>query len=657
MSTPPKKNTFNSIPLAPQLVNCDSAKNALEEHDKNRFGLGDEGGSPTDLGETYRSMAATERYARSRKVFEEAQCESIQAGKAFDRYSELKGKFERYYSERKKNEKRQRILVRVILIIVLVITMAGAIWCFWSDWKNSQPPEESVCVKLVEQALVQVSQGTKFTINSADFRLIRQDRVYNVRSYVYDASITLSPNEDLYEVVPVASPTIPSSFTEDLKLIKSDPDAPKPLMTVDGFIKLVHEKGERIAWRVQNLICNRVGDTNEWTYSIEKLVAPEGRPLSLIKGTYVRIDSQEGRDVVAAMQNYVTAVVTYAQKSRERVETIRRKAAEAEALALNPGNTYFGQCSSGKTKDQVILAVDRYDEGGKLVEATLYLADKPWISKTLKGSMHGSPGQVGRSLELSLQEGGGSVLATLLKGFPEIFTKRYTMRITLVLDGETLKGTGPYSFALSRRTQAFATASVQSSWSPQIKNLATRAQADEASAALELARCLDKGQGVTRDPIEAARYFEKAAILGDSEAVLAIGLYYLRAIPGWGDHKIGLELLGQANRMNNPEAADLLGTIYSKGSYGTLRDMRLAKTYLRKAAELGSINGKFNYGVLLLNENNKQFAREAAQSIKQSADAGHKTAARVYAQLLTAGTGVPVNEQEAARYRQLSQTQ
>src|SRR6478752_1126336 len=61
-----------------------------------------------------------------------------------------------------------------------------------------------------------------------------------------------------------------------------------------------------------------------------------------------------------------------------------------------------------------------------------------------------------------------------------------------------------------------------------IADLATKAEAGEIAAQVELANIYAKGQGVAKDEKEAAKWYLKAAEQGNPEAQLFLGSAYLR---------------------------------------------------------------------------------------------------------------------------------
>lgn len=122
------------------------------------------------------------------------------------------------------------------------------------------------------------------------------------------------------------------------------------------------------------------------------------------------------------------------------------------------------------------------------------------------------------------------------------------------------------------------------------------------------------GLGVARNEAEAARWYERAAALGDREAMFALGLARLEGVGGEKDPK---------------EAAD----------------------WFEKAGEIGQTEALYNLGVMRLQgDAGRPDYKGAAEAFKAAGDAGQADAQYAYAALLKEGRGVDKNVEESVRW-------
>src|SRR6266403_2150775 len=60
-----------------------------------------------------------------------------------------------------------------------------------------------------------------------------------------------------------------------------------------------------------------------------------------------------------------------------------------------------------------------------------------------------------------------------------------------------------------------------------IEQVKAKAEAGDAESQVELGLCYGKGEGVPKDPVEAVKWFRKAAEQNLAKAQLNLGLFYL----------------------------------------------------------------------------------------------------------------------------------
>jgi len=165
------------------------------------------------------------------------------------------------------------------------------------------------------------------------------------------------------------------------------------------------------------------------------------------------------------------------------------------------------------------------------------------------------------------------------------------------------------------------TASVQS-----LHQLRTRAEAGDADAQLNLGGLFFKGQGVTQDYAEAAKWFRMAAVQGQSLAQFNLGMMYAT---GQGVEKNDTESVQwyRAAAIQGLAVAQLnLGVAYATGQ-GILQDESEAVKWLRLAAEQGEPQAQFNLAVMYANgQGVKQDMVQSYRWAKLADAQGHETA-------------------------------
>jgi TPR repeat protein len=104
------------------------------------------------------------------------------------------------------------------------------------------------------------------------------------------------------------------------------------------------------------------------------------------------------------------------------------------------------------------------------------------------------------------------------------------------------------------------------------------------------------GRGVAEDPVEALRWYRKAAEQGDAEAEAEVGAAYWGA---WGqpgpvqrDNSEALKWYRKAADQGQKEAQYALGLMYEDGTEGVPQDYALAHMWLNLAAAQGHLVAK-----------------------------------------------------------------
>jgi|GEM_PF-1265524 len=120
-----------------------------------------------------------------------------------------------------------------------------------------------------------------------------------------------------------------------------------------------------------------------------------------------------------------------------------------------------------------------------------------------------------------------------------------------------------------------------------------------AEAQYQLGLLLDDGRGVEKNKAEAAEWFRKAAQSGDIDASSALAEMYLTGDGVPKDEAMAARLFQPAANQNDIDAQVTLGKLYQQG-VGVAKSYNDASLWLRKAALLGSAEGRYLLAMLLL---------------------------------------------------------
>lgn len=129
------------------------------------------------------------------------------------------------------------------------------------------------------------------------------------------------------------------------------------------------------------------------------------------------------------------------------------------------------------------------------------------------------------------------------------------------------------------------------------------AQAKEAAsrgnpaAQFALGQMYYEGSGVARDPVEAARWFQRAADQGNANAQHVLGEMYDKGLGVKEDPAQALFWFAAAAEQNNVIAMFRLATLYGQGR-GTTQDFVQARKWFDRAGQYGHANALFNLGVM-----------------------------------------------------------
>ena len=157
---------------------------------------------------------------------------------------------------------------------------------------------------------------------------------------------------------------------------------------------------------------------------------------------------------------------------------------------------------------------------------------------------------------------------------------------------------------------------------------------------------LQNGMGTPTNVFEAARWYRLAAEHGDAQAQNNLGWFYQKGLGVQRDPKEALNWYQKAAEQGEPLAQKNLAWMYARGAYGPntgfgqgaegqirsggfAPDHERAEQWMRKAVDLNSAEGQYEFGSFLMSEFNNaghqdttRFA-EAGEYFKKAAEQGH----------------------------------
>lgn len=113
-----------------------------------------------------------------------------------------------------------------------------------------------------------------------------------------------------------------------------------------------------------------------------------------------------------------------------------------------------------------------------------------------------------------------------------------------------------------------------------------RLDPEDAECCMGIARNYAMGRGVRQDFEIALRYYQKAANLGEAEALHMVGVCYYEGMGARRNYKRALDFFQRAYAMGHCRSAYFLGLIYLRGQAG-MPDKEKGMQYLQACAEEG----------------------------------------------------------------------
>lgn len=157
-----------------------------------------------------------------------------------------------------------------------------------------------------------------------------------------------------------------------------------------------------------------------------------------------------------------------------------------------------------------------------------------------------------------------------------------------------------------------------------------------------LGLCYAKGEGVAKDPVEAVKWFRKAAEQGNSDAQNNLGVCYAN---GEGVAKDTAEAARLFRKADNDPIARFNLDCCIKGE-NVAKDAAEAMQRTRKAAEQGDAAAQFNLGFFYMGVD----VAEVIRWWRKAAEQGYAEAQRYLGHCCQTGQGVPKDYEEALKW-------
>ena len=164
-----------------------------------------------------------------------------------------------------------------------------------------------------------------------------------------------------------------------------------------------------------------------------------------------------------------------------------------------------------------------------------------------------------------------------------------------------------------------------------------------------LAECYEDGNGVPRNPSEAAKWYQKLADEGDAEAQYRLAVSY--PVRGPEGKTVVFELMHNAAEHGNVKAQMCLGSYYAKG-YGVKKDMVKALKWFQRLAEQGVTEAQCCLG-WIYEQGSDEAPRNPETAVKWYGKAAEQGLAEAQFRLgycYTRNLGVPADKTKAFQW-------
>ncbi|MCW2279237.1 tetratricopeptide repeat protein [Heliophilum fasciatum] len=155
-----------------------------------------------------------------------------------------------------------------------------------------------------------------------------------------------------------------------------------------------------------------------------------------------------------------------------------------------------------------------------------------------------------------------------------------------------------------------------------------------AEKMISLAEQYEIGNGVEKNLVQAATWYQQAATEDHEKAQFKLGMLYLNGLGVGKNQSEGVKLLKLSAEKNYSDAEFMLATLYFQGS-GVKKDESESKKWLMRSAEHGNSTAEFAVGVMYITGelNTIKNMNEARFWLKKSEAQGNKEATKVLEQI------------------------
>ena len=184
----------------------------------------------------------------------------------------------------------------------------------------------------------------------------------------------------------------------------------------------------------------------------------------------------------------------------------------------------------------------------------------------------------------------------------------------------------------------------------QYQEYMVKAEKGDAKAQFTLGNCYYLGQGVTKDYVEAVKWYRKAAEQNNADAQANLGLCYYNGDGVAKDQVEAVKWYHQAAEQNNAQAQFTLGLCCGKGK-GVVKDQLEAVKWYRKAAEQNNADAQYNLGLCYYH--GEGVAKDLVEAVKWIHKAAEQNDAEAQIDLghcYFEGEGVAKNQSEAVEW-------
>ena len=172
----------------------------------------------------------------------------------------------------------------------------------------------------------------------------------------------------------------------------------------------------------------------------------------------------------------------------------------------------------------------------------------------------------------------------------------------------------------------------------------------DPDAQYELAAAYAAGDGVSKDPAEAAKWYQKAAEQGDMRSQSALGDAYAKGLGVELNYSEAVRWWRMAAGQGDVKSQMSLGNAYAKG-IGVRKDPASAMQMFSKAAEKGDAGAQFALGSAYADGNGTE--KDDAQALRwwhKAAEQGHVGAEAALGDAYAEGRGAAQDYAEAAEW-------